>query len=635
MQSPAHPVKKTDLAPQKAGAEPSVEAYDWQSLAKRPGIIKRTSFGFEALRQLMEQNWQDDCVNQNARFLWIAFCMALGAAFYYELPDEPNFWWLLATATGLCVWVYLRARKGLVVFPLMLFVSAVIGVGAASEHGSFSTSPVLAHSLSSAVTGRLLRVEQRGTADKPQERWTFAVESIEKLTPEATPKRLLLVRRGSGEPFEVGARLKLWAHLTPLQQPAYPGGFDYGRYLWSRAIGGQGYLSRSIKPLPDQKSAGWSGLKLAMLDRIERTRTSVAHYILHRIDGTAGGLAVALAVGKRDFLAPSVEAALRRSGLAHILAISGLHMALVAMSVFWGARGVLVLLPQLALRYSVKQWSAGLALLFATAYLVFSGASVATIRAYCMTSIFLLAILAGRPAVTMHNLAIVLVLLILFQPYGVVEAGMQMSFAATAALIASYDRLSRFRLRHYDHVEPTSHGFLFRSVFGTGKWIMGIGLTSIIASLAVLPLSIAHFQQMAPFGLAANLLAMPVISLVVMPMGLVSVFLTPFGLQAIPLEAVRWGLDWVIAMATMVSKWGSVEYLVVKSGGPFLVIALLALAIYTIHRRLIASLAIIPLLIAVAVWWYAPQPDLWISQGGTRIASRDANGHGSERGGAL
>ena len=633
MERASHPADSTDRSDRPAMLRVHSDTYDWQGLADNPGLWKRFAFRLEALWQVIEKNWQDDCSAQNARFLWVAVFMGFGAALYYILPDEPSFWGLLVASGGLCGWAYHRARKGLVVFPLLLVTAVVVGVCAASEHGYFSTSPVLANSFSSPVVGRLVRVEHRGSAKSQQERWTVAVESIEKLRPERTPKRLLLIRRGAGESFRVGARLKMWAHLTPLQQPVYPGGFDYGRYLWSRSIGGQGYLSNSIERLPEKARSGWHGVLHDIRDSIERTRQAVAAYILHRVHGKAGGLAVALAVGKRDFLADEVETALRRSGLAHILAISGLHMALVAMAVFWGVRGLLALLPQLSLHYPIKQWAAGMALFCAAAYLVFSGASVATIRAFCMTAIFLVAILAGRPAVTMHNLGIVMVLLILIQPYGVVEAGMQMSFAATAALIASYDRLTRLRLGKSGALDPSEHGFFVDSALHAGRWILGIGLTSLIASLAVLPLSVAHFQQMAPFGLVTNLLAMPVISLVVMPMGLVSVFMTPFGLQSWPLQLAEWGLDWVISMATMVSHWGDADYLVVKAGGDFLPFALVALAVYTIHRKWLSWLAIVPLSLAIVIWWFAPQPDIWISQQGTRIASRDGQGHWQRTGG--
>ncbi len=603
-------------------------SYDWQGLTGRPALMRRLAFRLEAFCQLLARNWQEDCIDQNARFLWVGVFMGFGAAIYYGLPDEPSFAVLLAAATGLCVWAFMRARKGVVTFPLLLATSVVVGLCAACGHGQFATTPVLENDLSGEITGRLERVEQRGTAERPQERWTIAVEAINKLEPDETPHKLLLVRRAMGETYRVGERLKMVALLTPLQRPAYPGGFDYGRYLWARAIGGQGYLSRSITRLPDKRDGALATFGQTLKDGIERTRQRVASYIDHRIDGKAGGLAAALAVGKRDFLLEDVETALRRSGLAHILAISGLHMALVTMTVFWGVRGFLALWPFLALRYPIKQWAAGAALLSAVAYLVLSGSSVATIRAFCMTAIFLVAILAKRSAMTMQNLALVLILLIFMQPYGVVEAGMQMSFAATAALIASYDRLTRFRSRRADadHGPGSAHGLMTGGIITVGRWISGIGLTSLIASIAVLPFSVAHFQQMAPYGLVTNLLAMPLVSLLVMPMGLVTVLLTPFGLQSWPLKLVEWGLDWVIAIAEMTSSWSSADYLVVKAGGNFLPLVVLGLAVYTIHRRLLSALAAIPMLLALALWWYSPMPDVWISESGTRIAMRDESG---------
>ncbi len=616
-------------SPEEDGGEAgSGVGYDWLGLTGRPVLARRLMFRLEAFWQLLARNWQEDCVDQNARFLWVGVFMGFGAAAYYALPDEPSFPVLLAVALGLCVWAFIRARKGVITFPLLLATSVVVGLCAACGHGQFATTPVLSQSFSGEVTGRLERVEQRGTAERPQERWTIAVEAINKLKPEETPRKLLLVRRAMGETYRVGERLKMVAQLTPLQQPAYPGGFDYGRYLWARAIGGQGYLGRSITRLPDKREGALASFGLMLKDGIERTRQRVASYITGRVDGKAGGLAAALAVGKRDFLSEDVETALRRSGLAHILAISGLHMALVTMTVFWGVRGFLALWPFLSLRYPIKQWAAGAALLSAVAYLVLSGASVATIRAFCMTAIFLVAILAKRPAMTMQNLALVLILLIFMQPYGVVEAGMQMSFAATAALIASYDRLTRFRYRRADadHGAGAGWGLVTGGILTVGRWIAGIGLTSLIASIAVLPFSVAHFQQMAPYGLVTNLLAMPLVSLLVMPMGLVSVLLTPFGLQSWPLELAEWGLDWVISIAEMTSRWSSADYLVIKAGGNFLPLAVLGLAVYTIHRRMLSSLAAIPMLLALVLWWYSPMPDLWISEGGTRIATRDANG---------
>ena len=380
----------------------------------------------------------------------------------------------------------------------------LLGVTAASFHARFSTTVPLGKAFSGQIVGVVERIEYRVVNGRAEQRWTVSVEGIKGLDPDSTPKKLLLVRKSSTEPFHVGERLQMRAHLTPLQRPAYPGGFDYGRYLWVRAIGGQGYLSKDIKRLPAVHHGGFEGLSKVVRLEIEQVRHRIAIYLKERLSDRASGLAIALAVGKRDYLDHEIEDALRQSGLAHILAISGMHMALVAMSIFWGARFLFSLLPAIALHKPTKQWAAVLALICAFGYLILSGSSVATLRAFLMTSVFLVAILAGRPALTMHNLCLSMIILIVVQPYSIVEAGMQMSFAATAALIATYDRLRRrdshlfevSQLSIFNHDAISSR--LLMPIVGAGRWIAGIGVTSLIAGLAVLPFSVAHFQQMAP-----------------------------------------------------------------------------------------------------------------------------------------
>ncbi|PLW77506.1 hypothetical protein C0081_09325 [Cohaesibacter celericrescens] len=600
-----------------------------QPFIRQPSFGRRIGFAFEAIVQRVSDRWITDCEQQNAQFLWATMAMTFGAAGYYFLPDEPSIYVLLALSLSLCLLVFRRATKGHSVFALVVVSMAFIGLTAASFHGTFSSTPVLKDNFSAQITGVIERVELRSGNGRPDERWTVRVETIDKLAAEETPRRLLLVRKSHGAQFVAGQRIRVRAHLIPLQRPAFPGGFDYGRYLWARAIGGQGYLSRSIETLPLAPVGLISGFSHDLQVRVERARTRIAGYIAKRVDGEAGGLAIALSVGKRNYLSSQAEDALRQSGLAHILAISGLHMALVALSVFWGTRTALALIPHLALHYPIKKWAAAIALVCAGGYLILSGSSVATIRAFFMTAIFLVAIFVGRPALTMHNLALALLFLVLFQPYGVVEAGMQMSFAATAALIASYDRLQRMRIRGYQP-EKQSRGagvatLTGRALGGVGRWFMGIGTTSLIAGLAVLPFSIAHFQQMAPLGLIANLLVMPIVSLVVMPLGLLSVLLAPLGLQSVPLSGVEWGLDWVITLAGLISARSGADYLVIRGAGHFIPLVILALAIFAIHRGKLAYAALVPLCAAFLMWWTAPSADLWISEKGNRVAYRDVN----------
>ncbi|SNY93696.1 competence protein ComEC [Cohaesibacter sp. ES.047] len=606
-----------------------VRVADLEGLLEKPGLARRVSFFLEAIFQRLAADWRRDGEEQNARFLWLVASLALGAASYFNLPDEPSLTFLLTATLGLAVVALQRALRGRRVFLLLVVGMGIFGCTAAAFQSQFFTTPVLAEARSASIVGRIERVERRSSGD---ERWTLAVESIERLAAQQTPHKLLLVRKSVGGAYRAGERVQIYARLVPLQRPAYPGGFDYGRYLWSRSIGAQGYMGRRVERQPSVEREGLVGLWQQGGVLVEQMRSAVAGYIGARMEGEAAGLAIALSVGKRDRLTEEVETNLRRSGLAHILAISGLHMGLIAMAVFWGMRSVLSSLPHLALTYPIKEWAAGVALAAAAFYLVLSGASVATIRAFLMTAIFLLAIMAGRSALTMHNLALALLVLVLMQPYGVIEAGMQMSFAATAALIATYDRVTRMRRSSAGREEALAKrgglaatsalGPLLHVSQGAAKWIIGIGLTSLIASFAVLPFSVAHFQQMAPLGLIANLLVMPIISLVVMPLGLVSFVLAPLGLQSLPLQGVQWGLEQVIALSGLVSSHSDPSMVVVRAGGQFLLPAVLALMLFAIHRRTMALLALIPAAAALMLWWGGSLGDMWISETGRRMAVR-------------
>lgn len=133
---------------------------------------------------------------------------------------------------------------------------------------------------------------------------------------------------------------------------------------------------------------------------------------------------------------------MRDSGLAHVLAISGLHMAIMAGIVFWLARALLALIPGLALRYPIKKWAAGIAIGAASFYLALSGASVPTVRSWIMMSIVLIAVTVDRPAITMRNVALAALIILLVAPESLFDPSFQMSFAAVIALVAVYEWLS-------------------------------------------------------------------------------------------------------------------------------------------------------------------------------------------------
>ena len=246
--------------------------------------------------------------------------------------------------------------------------------------------------------------------------------------------------------------------------------------------------------------------------------------------------------------------ALRASGLAHILAISGLHMALVAGTFFYFVRACFSLFPSLVQALPVKKIAAGGALAVATVYLVISGASVSTQRAFIMLAIMLMiAILLDRRALTMRNVALAAILIILFtavrrgRPWisdvvcgnGCADRHLHaVGPEAPGHDSNRQDARYRFLLRG-DHVLCRPGGHIHRGRHGD---------RTVCHSF--------HFHRIAPFGVLANLAAMPIVTFVVMPAGLFSLLAMPIGLEHWPLIVMGKGLDAVIAIARYVEDLG-------------------------------------------------------------------------------
>src|SRR6185437_16523783 len=157
--------------------------------------------------------------------------------------------------------------------------------------------------------------------------------------------------------------------------------------------------------------------------------------------GETGEIAVALITGERAGISEAVNQAMRDSGLAHILSISGLHMVIMAGTVFWLVRALLALVPALVLRFPIKKWAAGSALVAASFYLALSGAAVPTVRSWIMMSIVLLAVMLDRPALTVRNVALAALAILVVAPDSLFDPSFEMSFAAVVALVALYEWL--------------------------------------------------------------------------------------------------------------------------------------------------------------------------------------------------
>ncbi|ODS00906.1 hypothetical protein AUC68_13310 [Methyloceanibacter methanicus] len=320
----------------------------------------------------------------------------------------------------------------------MALLALALGFAGAKARTELVRAPVLQSELRHVpVTGFVETFEARVDA---RDRLTLRVIGIGSLTPAERPRRIRVSLAGKTASVQPGEAVALRATLNPPPEPVAPGGFDFGRRAWFQQIGGFGYATGRIAPL---ENAPQAPVGLRLWAKVDNLRNAVNTRIRAALPGETGAVAVALITGERGGIPNRVTEAMRDAGLAHVLAISGLHMVIMAGSVFWLVRAMLAFVPGIALRFPIKKWAAAIALLAAGFYLVLSGASVPTVRAFLMMGIVMVAIMLDRPPITMRNVALAALAILVVAPESLFDPSFQMSFAAVIGLVAAYEPIPR------------------------------------------------------------------------------------------------------------------------------------------------------------------------------------------------
>jgi len=479
--------------------------------------------------------------------LWLPVGLGLGIAIYFSLGFEPSLWaaFFLA-AMPLVGSVFFRNRAGW----LLLFLAfAIIGIGftAAKIRTLLVAAPILEEETRALrIEGRIAHFDVLPTGF----RVTLDAPHIAGIAPERTPKRvrLRLRRDQKRAPLQIDDRVSVRGMLLPPRAPTAPGHFDFQRYAFFGGLGAVGFAIGPLERLASAKTPG-SPFK----SQIEKLRQGIFDRVTEALPGQNGAVAAALMTGKRGAITEDVLKAMRNSGLAHLLAISGLHIGLVAGILFFSLRAFLALVPPIALHCNIKKWAALVALFGACGYLLLSGATVPTQRAFLMIGLILLAVLLDRTGVSMRLVAWAAFAILLVQPETLLGASFQLSFAAVIALVAVYERI------HLSWTREKAAGGMFRRA---GLYLAGVALTTLIAGMATAPFAVQHFNRFAEYGLAANLIAVPTTALWVMPWAVFAFLLMPFGLEAFALIPMGWGIAAVIETAKTVASWpGSIVLL--------------------------------------------------------------------------
>jgi len=547
---------------------------------------------------------------------WLPVCFGAGIIVYFIAPAEPS--WIAAAASFLALaFVVVLSRARPVAFAIALaLAAAAAGFAAGTLRGALVAHPVLLRPSATLTLAGF--VEARDATDR-SDRIVLQVTSASGRGADRLPPRVRVSLRRGNAP-QVGAHVEMKARMRPLLNPTRPGGYDYALGAYFARLGATGFVLGKTKPVAAPIGAP---AELRLAAAIESVRRALTARILAVIPGQTGAVATALISGVRDQISAEVNEAMRISGLYHVLSISGLHMAIVVGFIFAAVRGGLALIPGLALRFPIKKWTAVLALLGAFVYMLLAGADAPTLRSFIMIALVLLGVLFDRPAITLRTLSIAAFAVLSMTPEAVLNPGFQMSFAATLALVSIYQRLAPALLT----APPAKDGgAVYRVGVTAGRWLLAGALTSLLAGLATTPYAVFHFQRLAPYGILANVLAMPVISFVIMPMAVVGCALIPFGYDALAWQAMGWGIDVMLAIARWVTALPGAEGRVHAFGTGALLLmtaGLLLLAIPISRLRLLsAPLFALGFVLAVTT----PRPDVLIDSEAEAVAVRGSDG---------
>lgn len=425
-------------------------------------------------------------------------------------------------------------------------------------------------------------------------------------TSRAVPMRRARIVIADSPTLAPGDTIHAPVRFYAVPGPVVPNGFDTQFHAFFDGVGAYGNTTGAVKPV----ASGDSSAPERIIDGIRR---GIAARIDTDLQQPSAGIARALITGDQSAVADEARETMAAAGLAHVLSVSGLHLTIVAGLVLVTLRGGLALVGGIHRVVSVKRLAAAGAIIAALAYFAISGGNVAALRSTIMLVLVLGAIVFGRRALTMRNVAIAALIVIATDPASVFRPSFQLSFAAVVALIGAWELMRPPEGREQSPLART------------GGYLWGIVLTSLIAGAATLLFSVYHFQQTSPLGVLGNLVSLPLVGFVMMPAAMLATLAMPFGWEAPFLAVMGWSIDRMLDLGGIVANWSSaLDYspLLTPSALLFGLAALAWFTFLSTWHRLIAPILLVP---AVFLFALDQPPDVLIADTTQAVAMRGAD----------
>lgn len=534
---------------------------------------------------------------------WVPVGLGTGIAAWFSLPGKA------AWAACICGWLGVAALSSLLpagtrLGRIVLFAGLLgaAGCGLVWAKSAWVAQPVLERPVFTQFTGRVGQVEPLPAREMVR------VQLRPVGRPDLPPLiRINIAQKDVPKGLAKGSVLSLRSRLMPPAGPALPGAYNFAQRAWFEGIGATGRAVRPITvvaPAPDGD--------------IMPLRQRLSAHIQSQLDGGAGGIAAALATGDQGAISEDDVEAMRRSGLAHLLSISGLHVSALVGAVIFVIFRLLALSPKLALRWPLLLIAAGAGAAAGVGYTLLTGAEVPTIRS-CVAAILVLGALAlGREAMTLRLVATGAIFVLLFWPEALAGPSFQLSFAAVIAIVALHEHPGFRKLVERREEEGP--------VMRWGRALLALFLTGIAVEIALSPIALFHFHKTGVLGAFANIVAIPLTTFVIMPLEALALLLDVAGLGAPVWWLAGIALDLLLGLAHFVAaRPGAIALLPVFPGWAFgLVIAGGLWA--SLWRSQARWCGIVPAAAGLAVMLTSPVPDLLVTGDGRHVAVRTPGG---------
>lgn len=501
-------------------------------------MIKPHKIVISGFARIQEVFWQE----RPQWFLWTPVLFGLGIAVYFAWPVEPPLW-PIAAAFVLVFARLIRVWQRPVRYVLMAVLIVIAGFGVAKLRTWQVTAPVLEKEIKIRwIEGDVDSIQLLPKGAK------LVLENLQIPRVDVVPKRVRVKVWSIPDDLVPGDRVKVLASLSPPSRPAYPGGYDFQRHMFFEQLGGLGYSLKAPEIIQKRQNGGWHMFW-------QEQRANIAKSIQSILPREQAGIAIALLVGEQTGIPKNVVDTLREVGLVHILSISGMHMTMIGGLLFFSIRLLLALVPGLALRYPIKKWAAGAAIVGTFVYMYLAGAPLPTQRSFLMIALVFLAIIVDRTAISQRTVAIAALFILILFPEALLSISFQLSFAAVIMLIAVFEYVDK-------------RGWL---KMGEKSWLqrvyvylLGIIITTLAAQFATTAISLFYFSQFYVYGVLGNLLAVPLSAVWIMPFGLLSLIAWPLGLHGWPLLIMGQGIELMIVSARMIADFPGSSFMLPK-----------------------------------------------------------------------